>query len=69
MNQNSLPKPESAIFSIYCTQDAIELHSGSQDCDTARFISAHKSYENAHAFCQSLVEKTGLPLKDLASDY
>lgn len=68
MKPDSLPKPESAIFSIYCTPDTIELRIGCQDCDTARFVSAHNSYENAHAFCQSLVEKMGLPFKDFAGD-
>jgi len=59
---------ENAIFSTYCTFNAIELRMGCQDRDQARLISAHKSYENAHAFCQSLAEKMGLPFKDFAGD-
>ncbi len=68
MKQDYLQEQENAIFSIYRTVDAIELRIGCHDCDTARLISAHKSYENAHAFCQSLAEKMGLSFKDFASD-
>ena len=68
MQRDSLPKLKNAIFSIYCTQNAIELRIGCQDCDQARLISAHKSYENAHAFGQALVHEMGLPFKDLAGD-
>ncbi len=68
MPRNSLPTPENPIFSIYCTQDAIQLRLGCQDYDMARLISAHKSYENAHAFGQILVGETGLPFKDLTAD-
>lgn len=68
MKQDYLQEQENAIFSIYCTSDAIELWVGCQDSDTARFISAHKSYENAHAFSQVLVKKMGLPFKDFVGD-
>lgn len=68
MQQDALPESESAIFSIYCTQDAIELLVGCQDSETARFVSAHKIYKNAHAFSQVLVEKLGLPFKDYVGD-
>ena len=68
MKQDYLQEQENAIFSIYCTSDAIELRIGCQDCDTGRFVSAHKSYENADAFCQSLAKKMGLPFKDFAGD-
>lgn len=68
MKPDSLLKPDSAIFSIYCTQDTIQLRIGCQECDQARLISAHNSYEKAHAFGQILVEKMGLPFKDFAGD-
>jgi hypothetical protein len=68
MQRDCLPKPENTIFSIYCTEDAIELRVGCEDYDQARLISAHKCYENAHAFGQSLVTEMDLPFKDLAGD-
>jgi hypothetical protein len=68
MQRDSLAILENAIFSIYCTETMIQLRVGCHDCDQARLISAHRSYENALAFGQVLVEETGLPLEDFAGD-
>jgi hypothetical protein len=68
MKRTALSELENTIFSTYRTQNTIELRIGCEDYETARFVSAHKSYENAYAFCQTLVEAIGLQLRDFVGD-
>jgi hypothetical protein len=59
-----LPEAQSAMFSVYRTEFAIELHPGCNDRESARLICTQSSYDNAREFCELLAQQTRLPIQD-----
>lgn len=60
---------QETIFSVYKTEQAIELHRGCQKRENARLIATQKSYEDAYEFCLVLAQGMGLPLRDFSRDF
>ena len=55
---------DDSAFSVYRTQQAIELRRGCLSLPESRFICAHQTYEMAFEFAEMLALQSGLPLKD-----
>ena len=56
------------IYSVYLTDNAIELHLGCEIRENSRLVCTQNSYENAYEFCQILSEEMNLSIQDFEAN-